>query len=202
MSEKIMKNNNDYTLEILRSNRKTLSITVTPAASVLVRAPFYMPEAKIHSFLTEKAGWIQKQLDKARAALKEQESLSPISMDEIRHLAEQALQYIPPRVNYFARLAGIEYGRITIRNQTSRWGSCSARGNLNFNCLLMLAPPDVIDYVIVHELCHRIEMNHSPRFWQEVGKILPDYKTQQKWLNEHGRILIARMRAAFRQNEK
>ena len=85
---------------------------------------------------------------------------------------------------------GVTYGRITIRNQRTRWGSCSAKGNLNFNCLLMKAPPEVLDYVVVHELCHRLEMNHSPRFWAQVERVLPDYKVSRKWLREHGNELM------------
>ena len=83
---------------------------------------------------------------------------------------------------------------ITIRNQKTRWGSCSSKGNLNFNCLLMLTPPEVIDYVVVHELCHRKEMNHSGAFWAEVEKVLPDYKEQVKWLKENGGQIIGRMK--------
>ena len=89
---------------------------------------------------------------------------------------------------------GVTYGRITIRNQVSRWGSCSSVGNLNFNCLLMLAPPEVRDYVVVHELCHRKEMNHSPAFWAEVEKMIPDYKAHKKWLKDNGTALISRLR--------
>jgi predicted metal-dependent hydrolase len=108
-------------------------------------------------------------------------------------LAQQAKAHLPKRVAYFAARIGVTYGRITIRNQTSRWGSCSDQGNLNFNCLLMLAPASVQDYVVVHELCHRKEMNHSARFWAEVEKIVPDYKVQRAWLKENGGALIARM---------
>ncbi|WP_287884417.1 M48 metallopeptidase family protein [Agathobacter sp.] len=95
-------------------------------------------------------------------------------------------------MEYFAKLIGVNYGRITIRNQKTRWGSCSSRGNLNFNCLLMLTTPEAIDYVVVHELCHRKQMNHSKAFWSEVEKILPDYKTQVKWLREEGYQIMRR----------
>ena len=74
--------------------------------------------------------------------------------------------------------------------QKSRWGSCSAKGNLNFNCLLMRAPEEILDYVIVHELCHRKEMNHSDRFWAEVEKVMPSYKERRKWLKDHGNELM------------
>ena len=116
-----------------------------------------------------------------------------LTMADIEKLAREAVRVIPARVAYFAPLVGVTYGRITIRNQRSRWGSCSSKGNLNFNCLLMLAPPEVLDSVIVHELCHRLEMNHSKRFYDEVLRVYPAYHRWNKWLKEHGNELIARL---------
>ena len=100
---------------------------------------------------------------------------------------------LPERTAYFARLLNVTYGRITIRSQRTRWGSCSAAGNLNFNCLLMLTPGEIRDYVVVHELCHRKELNHSARFWNLVEEVLPDYRTRRQWLKDHGGSLIARL---------
>ena len=80
----------------------------------------------------------------------------------------------------------VTYGRITIRDQKSRWGSCSGKGNLNFNWRLILAPEEVLDYVVVHELAHRLEMNHSVRFWGHVERVLPDYKDRRLWLRKNG----------------
>jgi len=101
-----------------------------------------------------------------------------------------ALVDIPQRVRKYAPIIGVEYGRITIRMQKSRWGSCSSKGNLNFNCLLMAMPEEIRDYVVVHELCHRLQMNHSDKFWAEVEKIIPDYKAKRKWLRGNGEDIM------------
>lgn len=116
-----------------------------------------------------------------------------LTMEEIRRLAQEAVRVIPERVAYYAPKVGVTYGRITIRNQRSRWGSCSSKGNLNFNCLLMLAPMEVIDSVVVHELCHRLEMNHSRRFYEHVLRVYPDYYRYHDWLKKNGTALMRRM---------
>lgn len=174
--------------EIIRSARKTIAIQITPDGRVLVRCPSRMPKTDIQKFVESKSDWIEKHLQKHAAP-----KLPPFTRQELESLAHQALAVIPQRAAHFAPLVGVAYGRITIRSQRTRWGSCSSRGNLNFNCLLMLAPPEVLDYVVVHELCHRRELNHSPRFWAEVERILPDYRQQKAWLKENGRNLIARL---------
>lgn len=182
-------------IQIIRSSRRTLSLQVKHDGRVIVRAPYRATLSEIRNFVRKNAGWLQKHLEKAQKEL-EKEAASPqdpLTMEEIQKLADEALRIIPARVAHFAPLAGVSYGRITIRNQKTRWGSCSARGNLNFNCLLMLAPPEILDYVIVHELCHRKEMNHSPRFWAEVARIIPSYKSCEKWLKTEGVRLMRRM---------
>ena len=172
---------------IIRSNRKTITMRITGPDSVEVRAPLGMPQSQIDDFIERHQAWIAKHIDRIP------QPASPFTEEEIRALADQALQVIPDRVRHYAALIGVRYGRITIRNQKSKWGSCSAKGNLNFNCLLMLCPPEVLDYVVVHELCHRKEMNHSPKFWAEVEKYVPDYMKQRKWLKDEGSRLITRL---------
>lgn len=179
-------------IKVIRSNRRTISIQVNPDRSVTVRAPRYASRQDIDRILKEKEQWIARRIQELddrqkRFASAGYRTLSP---EEIRILAKKALTYIPDRAEYFAAMLGVTYGRITIRNQKTRWGSCSNKGNLNFNCLLMLAPNEVIDYVVVHELCHRKEMNHSRAFWNEVAKIVPDYKECEKWLKDEGSYII------------
>lgn len=177
-------------IQIIRSNRKTLALEITADAKLRVRAPYQTTDLFIEHFIREKQDWIDTHLQAARQKQQSRPLAPALSPEQIRLLADQASSYIPERVSFYAVRMGVTYGRITIRNQKTRWGSCSSKGNLNFNCLLMLAPPDVIDYVVVHELCHRKEMNHSARFWTEVGQILPDYKKQRKWLRDHGQELM------------
>lgn len=180
-------------IEIIRSKRKTLSIEIRPNETVLVRAPYSIKDREIYKFLDEKEHWITEHLRKAKERKKERKKIPKLTMDEVKQLAERATKVIPDKVRHFAESMGVEYGRITIRNQKTRWGSCSGKGNLNFNCLLMLVPEDVMDYVVVHELCHLIEMNHSKAFWQQVEQVMPDYKERRKWLKEHGSEIISRM---------
>ena len=113
---------------------------------------------------------------------------------ELLDLRKQAKEYFPQRVAYYADLLGVHPGRITIRCQKTRWGSCSSKGNLNFNCLLMLTPPEVIDSVVVHEVCHLLEMNHSKRFYEHVYRVYPEYKKHHSWLKKHGPELMARVK--------
>lgn len=177
---------------IIRSNRRSLGLEVN-TEGLIVRAPIIATDAEINSFVSEHKAWIEKSLKKVAEKQKALENLEPLTMEDIRVLADKALKVIPERVRYYAPKVGVTYGRITIRNQRSRWGSCSAKGNLNFNCLLMLTPPEVIDSVVVHELCHRREMNHSDRFYAEVLRVFPDYWKWDKWLKENGSTLMKRM---------
>jgi len=102
---------------------------------------------------------------------------------------KQAKALIPKRVRYYAEQMGETFGNISIKNQKKRWGSCSSARNLNFNRRLILAPLEVLDYVIVHELCHLRQMNHSKEFWKEVEMVLPNYKLHKKWLETYAQLL-------------
>lgn len=172
--------------KLIRSDRRSIGIQIT-ADGVVVRAPYGVSDAEVERLVQQKRSWIEKHLASAPPPLPK------FTAGEIEALADRALAVIPERVRHFAPRVGVTWGTITIRNQRTRWGSCSARGNLNFNCLLMLAPDHVIDYVVVHELCHRKQMNHSAKFWAEVERVLPGYRESLRWLKEHGQELIGRL---------
>lgn len=178
-------------LEITRSKRRTIAIEVKKDLRIVVRVPLEMKDNDIQRFVMEKQRWIEKHLQIVKKRNEEKET--PFTVEEIHALADAALKDLLQRVAKYAPIVGVTVGRITIRNQRSRWGSCSAKGNLNFNCLLMLCPEEVRDYVVVHELCHRKELNHSPAFWSLVECVLPGYKEQYHWLKENGSKIIRRL---------
>lgn len=174
-----------YTL--IRSKRKTISIVIKPSGEVEVRCPTRCSKREVDAFVISKEDWIRKHLEIIAA----RPEPTVLTGEELRALADTAAKVLPEKVRLFADQMGVSYGRITIRSQRTRWGSCSPKGNLNFNCLLMLAPAEVQDYVVIHELCHRKEMNHSATFWGAVETFCPDYRVHRKWLKDNGASLIA-----------
>ena len=175
------------TYQVIRSARRTIAIQITKEGRVLVCCPYQMKDAQIDAFVNSKHSWIEKHLHRQRPVA------SVLTPEELEQLRRNGQELFRQRVTYFAPLAGVQWNRITVRFQKTRWGSCTGNGNLSFNGLLLLAPPEVLDYVVVHELCHRKEMNHSPKFWAEVARVCPQYAACRKWLREHGATLIARL---------
>lgn len=181
----------NITLEcrILVSDRKSISIQITPERQILVRVPKWISSRQLDSLLTEKKEWILKHYqsipEPRELSIREQNQLSAVE----KRYKKAAREYIPARVAYFQQFTGGTYEKVVIRDQKTRWGSCSSNGTLSFNYRLMLAPPQILDYVVVHELCHLKHMNHSAEFWNAVEQILPDYKERRKWLKEHGNDL-------------
>lgn len=174
---------------IIRSRTKSVVIRIKPDGSVRVHCPPHISAQRVDEIVRSKQDWIEKKLH----SLHTLPPVVPFTLEEIIALKLTAQDELPSLIAYYATQVGVSYGRVTIRCQKSRWGSCSAKGNLSFNCLLMLAPPEVIDYVIVHELCHLKQMNHSFKFWAEVERIIPDYRAAKQWLKETGESLIRRL---------
>ncbi|WP_370739946.1 M48 family metallopeptidase [Ruminococcus sp.] len=184
----------EYNVEVRRSKRKSAAIKITADMQIVVFVPLYVSDNEIERMVISKSKWIDEHMLKVQSTIDERSKLEKITSEQVKELADQAVEYIPKRVKYYAEKENFVYNKITIKNLVSRWGSCSTKGNLNFNCLLMLTPDYVIDYIVVHELCHLREMNHSEKFWAEVEKIMPDYQRAELWLKQNGGNLISRMR--------
>jgi len=183
----------DY--QLIKTKRKTISLSVRDG-KVIVRAPLRTARREADAFVKKHEDWIARQLEKDAARRRQVEAVPKLTRQEIDDLYARAREYLPDRVRRYADRLGVSYGRITIRCQRSRWGSCSAKRNLNFNCLLMLAPDEVIDAIVVHEVCHLKEMNHSERFYALVLSLYPDYHRWNRWLKDNGRMILDRAAAA------
>ena len=176
---------NSILVTIKRSDRKTLGLEVKPTGEVLARVPAHLPDRVIKKFLDSHKKWIvEKQaLVKAREKHKSAttfplyDKLSQKERDEIK-------EKITQRVQYYSLKMDVTYNRVSVRDQKTRWGSCSSKGNLNFNYRLFYLSEELLDYVVVHELAHRRHMNHSKDFWQEVEVYFPDYNACRKQLKE------------------
>ncbi len=187
--------------EVLRSDRRTISIEVRPDCRVFVRAPRGMSEGEIKRFVAEKWPWVKKhiELQKKRmgidpdAPLPSVPDVRPLSEEELKALKKEARGYFPARCTYWSVIMGLNFERVSIKAQKTRWGSCSAKKNLNFNCLLMLAPEEIRDYVIIHELAHLVHMDHSKNLWALVARFCPGYKECRRWLRTEGKALIVRL---------
>lgn len=178
---------------LIRSNRKSYAISISPEGQITVRVPLRTGDEEIRHILRDRQHWI---ITKYLEAQKQQASKPVSDLTDAQRTAltqryiAAAKEYFPKRAAYFRQFTGGTYNRITIRDQKTRWGSCSAKGTLSFNWRLMLAPPAILDYVVVHELCHLTHMNHSAAFWHAVETVYPDYRTARKWLKEHGQELV------------
>lgn len=183
----VMKDMFDY--EIIYSSRKTLALQITAEGRVIVRAPVGCPRSVIKSFVQQKERWVKTHLARLQERTENTSANPPISEKNRARYISIARDIFTRKTEYYARIMGVSYGRIAIREQKTRWGSCSSKGNLNFNWRLILAPEQVLDYVVVHELAHRREMNHSKAFYAIIENVLPDYRKARRWLKENGHTL-------------
>src|SRR5690554_1414281 len=211
------------TYKLIRSKRRTLSLTVTTAAELVVRAPFHLSDNRIEELIAEKRRWIIGKLAEAREkqsversfeegeplfflgreyslsyheggdviiSLNEKISVSKEARKRVREVLRswffyQGYQIISPRVEELADLLEYKVTGVKITRTEKRWGSCSSKGMLCFSWRLVMAPLEMIDYVIIHELVHLKIRDHSARFWQEVETILPDYRVKRQWLRDN-----------------
>jgi predicted metal-dependent hydrolase len=167
----------------VRGHRMVVRYGLPPELVVRPRAT----SAQIDEAIDFHRAWLEQQLAK---------TIEPrLGLDRLRLTEEQGRIEARARISLLAQseaaALGVTYSRITMRNQRSRWGSCSSSGALSFNWRLVLAPHDVLDYVVVHEVCHLVELNHGPAFWRLVGKRRPGYAESKQWLDDHGWEILA-----------
>lgn len=211
--------------EIIKTNRKTFSLSLDKDGRVIVRAPKYYSDKKINEIILDSQDWLEKALNSFEKSQNRILGYSVCDGGKIPLLGEDfdikftnnkkafidgrtiylpennpvnslekllkriALNYFKERLDYFSSLSHLEYNSIKITKAKGRWGSCNADKNICFSVYLVMCPLDIIDYVIVHEMCHLEYMDHSKNFWAKVGKYIPDYKAKKQWLKDNRAIV-------------
>ena len=181
------------------SDRRSYGISIEATGEVMLHLPLSGSVRDAARMAEEKRGWIIEKVLMQRQRMEEAQKkeaqrdkcYTPEQRSALeKRYREAAKEYFPKRAAYYAYLLGVSYDRIRIAGQKTRWGSCSSNKTLSFNWKLMLAPPGVLDYVVVHELCHLKHMDHSREFWAAVESVMPDYRERRRWLKEHGNELV------------
>ena len=166
---------------LIRARRKTMALKVSGDGTVTVRIPYGVRPEEADRFVEAHVDWIRKRIAECR----ERAAARPAYTDREREAGKRlAKELLLKKCRYFAERMGVSYGTVTVREQKTRWGSCSAKGNLNFNWKLALMPEEILDYLVVHELAHIRHHDHSPAFYDQVARVLPDYKARQRLLKE------------------
>ena len=165
--------------ETVFSKRKTISISVK-GGSVIVRCPYGTSSERVFELLKKHEAWILKHVEKS---LLKEAKYNDLSDEKIKELKKEAKIYFNTETKRFSEIMGLKYGRITITSAKTRFGSCSSKKNICFSYRLMLYPPAAREYVIVHELCHLVHLDHSKKFYSLLMKYMPDYKVRKRLLN-------------------
>jgi len=163
---------------------KHIRITVNADAKVIVTAPRHVSEKRVHDFFASQISWVEDVLSKMET---KRRLVIPadITQDSLVACRARALRFVRDRLRYYNEHYGYVYNHIVIKQMSSRWGSCSSEGNMSFHYRLLFLPVELADYVIVHELCHLKELNHSHKFWQLVRETIPDYRKRKHVLDSY-----------------
>ncbi len=188
----------DYVIR-RRKGQRRMVLRIDNANRLTVTCPKRTPEQTVEAFVNSQEQWIIEHIAKNNEK-KENNGLAAYTDAEVDAMRERARQLLPALCDRYAAILGVKYSRIFYKTQKSVWGSCSVKGNLNFNVSITEAPLPVAEYLVVHELCHLKEMNHSPKFWALVEGVLPDYKERKKWLKNEGRAVETRL-SLWRENK-
>ncbi len=166
--------------KVIKSGRKTVSLEISRDAEVIVRAPYGTKDKFIEEFVNSHKPWIEKHLN----GRLEKAEMFKYAEENSKALKKAAKEYIFKRAEEFAEIMNVKYSGIKITSAKTRFGSCSGKNSLCFSYILMLYPKEAVDYVIVHELAHTVEHNHSKRFYKIIEKYLPDYKQRERMLKK------------------
>ena len=172
-----------YPVEIVRSDRTTVSLEITKELTVCIRAPKHAADDELYALAEKHEKWIETHLEIMKRRL-EARTAYDLTEEDSEALKALARRVIPPKVEHYAKLMGVKPKSVRITSAHTRFGSCSGENALCFSYILMRYPEEAIDYVVVHELAHIKHHNHSRSFWALVGKYMPDYKQRQKLLRE------------------
>lgn len=196
--------------QLIKSKRRTISLQIKPDGALIVRVPLRVDMKRVYNFIKEKNKWIiTKQSEIKNKFLQREQLRSELGapgLNEVLFLGEkiklelkkselilwykrEALKHLSARVDFFTKKFFLNYSRVKINSAKTRWGSCSSRGNINFSWRLIMAPPQVVDYVVIHEIAHLKHKNHSQKFWNFVAEMMPDFAQHRKWLKKHGFLL-------------
>lgn len=175
--------------KLIRSQRRTISISVDRTPQVVVRTPLRFPVSEIEQFLEKHQSWINKQMSQRHAQIAAHAGESPLTPQKIQELRQLAAERLPGRVTWYGAQMGLSPSGIKVTSAVTRWGSCSAKNGLCFSYRLMLLEPELVDLVVVHELCHIPVKNHGKSFYKLLEQILPDYREREQLLKIRAREL-------------
>ena len=181
-SIKLNKIDTEYTLKVCKRAKK-VKLVVYCDGSFIVTTPRFVQQKTLEKFITEKSQWI---LDKIKYFKSKKLAIFPkYTKAEYLKQKKTAQILVKQKIEQFNLIYNFKFNRISIKNQKTRWGSCSSKGNLNFNYKIIFLPEKIADYIVVHELCHLYEFNHSQKFWNLVAKTIPDYREIRKELKSY-----------------
>jgi predicted metal-dependent hydrolase len=169
----------EYTLKIIKRSKR-LRLSVHRGGEVVVTKPRFIPQYLVNKFITQKSEWLLDKIEELKMIPKKKTAKE--TKADFEKYKETALKIAEQKVKEFNKIYNFKYNKITIRNQTTRWGSCSKKGNLNFNYKIALLSEELADYLVVHEICHLGEFNHSKKFWTLVAKTISNYLILRKQL--------------------
>ena len=177
----------DESLKVLfRKNRrsKRVNIRVSSDGGVSLTCPFYVSEKRAFDFLNDNLEWVVKKIKERKKSI--DPNIAIFSVEHYKKHKEEARKLVEERIEYWNGFYNFNFNRISIRNQRNRWGSCSSKGNLNFNYKILFLKKELGDYLIVHELCHLKHLNHSKDFWKTVSLTIPDHRERARLLKNDG----------------